>query len=506
MKKNKLALWSFLMAIILLISACSSSGGGGGGNQSNSSGGSSSSGGDAPAEVVMAYLNFGDATDVQLVEDEINKISKEKINVIVDLMPIDIAGWQQQMNLLLAGNEKVDLILTSAFYNYSTQVSRGQLLELDELLEQYGQGIKDTMPEAIYNGTRINGKIYGIPSIRDYGADYGMVMRKDLVDKYNIDLSKVKTWADLTEVFKVIKENEPGMAALAPTTQSYQPSRAMYMPLIDPLGDSLGVILIDDQEIKVQNLFELDLYREAISLVRQWYEAGYVYTDAATTQETSANLVKAGTAFGYFNNMKPGYAVQESQLTTYEMTTVSLSDVVIQSTGASSFMISIARNSTDPVAAMKFMNLLYTDADVMNLLANGVEGKHYVKKDNGFIAKPEDVTETGYQFNQWEIGNNFLTYVWEGQDADIWEQTRKFNESGKVSPALGFSFDQTPVKSEVAAVTNVQNQYLVGLESGTLEIEMLDRFIEELKAAGIDRIIEEKQRQLDEWAAANGKK
>jgi len=506
MKKNKLALISLMMALILFITACNSSGGGG--NTSSGSGGnsSSSSGGSAPAEVVMAYLNFGDATDVQLVEDEINKITREKINVVVDLMPIDIAAWQQQTNLLLAGNEKVDLIVSSAFFNYSTQVSRGQLLELDDLLEQYGQDIKGTMPDAIYNGTRINGKIYGIPSIRDFGADYGMVMRKDLVDKYNIDLSKVKQWSDLTEVFKVIKQNEPGMAPLAPTTQTYQPARAMYMPEIDPLGDSLGVILIDDQDMKVVNLYELDLYREKIRLVREWYEAGYIYTDAATTQETSANLVKAGQAFGYFNNMKPGYAVQEGQLTNHEMVTVALSDVVIQSTGASSFMISIARNSTDPVAAMKFMNLLYSDADVMNLLTNGIEGKHYVKKDNGFIAKPEGVTETGYQFNQWEIGNNFLTYVWEGQDADIWEQTKKFNESGKVSPALGFTFDQGPVKSEVAAVTNVQNQYLVGLESGTLEYEMIDKFIEELKAAGIDRIIEEKQRQLDEWAKANGKK
>jgi putative aldouronate transport system substrate-binding protein len=505
MKKNKLALGSLLMAIILLITACSGSGGGGG-SQSGSGGGGSSSDGGKPVEIVMAYLAFTDVSDIQTVEDEINKIAREKINVVVDLMPIDGAAWTQQTNLLLAGNEKIDIILTSSFFNYNSQVSRGQLLELDELLEQYGPEIKNTMPEAIYNGTRINGKIYGIPSVRDFAADYGMVMRKDLVDKYNIDLSKVKTWADLTGVFKVIKENEPGIVPLVPTTQTYQPTRAMYSPEIDPLGDSLGVILIDDQDKKVVNLYELDLYREKLELVKQWYDAGYLSADAATTQEASANVVKAGKAFGYFNNLKPGYAIQESQLTGYEMVSVSLSPAVIQSNSASSFMISIARNSTDPVAAMKFLNLLYTDPDVMNLLANGVEGKHYVKKDNGFIGKPEGVTETGYQFNQWEIGNNFLTLVWEGWDADIWEQTKKFNESGKVSPALGFSFDQTPVKSEVAAVTNVQNQYLVGLESGTLEIEMLDNFINELKAAGIDRIIEEKQRQLDEWAKANGKK
>jgi putative aldouronate transport system substrate-binding protein len=188
------------------------------------------------------------------------------------------------------------------------------------------------------------------------------------------------------------------------------------------------------------------------------------------------------------------------------MVQVSLTDAVVQSSSASSFMLSIARNTTDPVSAMKFINLLYTDADVMNLLANGIEGKHYVIQENGLITRPEGVTETGYQFNQWEIGNNFLTHVWEGQDPDIWEQMKAFNASGIVSPALGFTFDQSPVKSEVAAVTNVIDQYKIGLESGTLEIEYLDRFIRELKDAGIDRIIAEKQKQLDDWAAANGKK
>jgi len=501
MKNRKMTIMSLLLAVILILAAC-----GGGGSQSNSGGASGSSSGDGPALVTMAYLVFTDVTDIDLVEEEINKISREKINVEVDLMPLDAAAWQQQVNLLLAGNEKLDIIMSSSLMGYTTQVSRGQLVELDELLEQYGQDIKNTMPEAIYNGTRINGKIYGIPSIRDFAQDYGMVMRKDLVDKYNIDLSKVKTWADLTEVFKVIKANEPNMAPLVATGQSNQPVAFMIAPVVDALSDGLGVIKMDDPEMKVVNLYELDEYRELLLLVRQWHEAGYTLPDAATTQEAGANLVKAGKGFGYFNNLKPGYAAQESLLTNHEMVQVSLTDAVVQSSSASSFMLSIARNTTDPVSAMKFINLLYTDADVMNLLANGIEGKHYVIQENGLITRPEGVTETGYQFNQWEIGNNFLTHVWEGQDPDIWEQMKAFNASGIVSPALGFTFDQSPVKSEVAAVTNVIDQYKIGLESGTLEIEYLDRFIRELKDAGIDRIIAEKQKQLDDWAAANGKK
>lgn len=42
-----------------------------------------------------------------------------------------------------------------------------------------------------------------------------------------------------------------------------------------------------------------------------------------------------------------------------------------------SWMIS---STTDvPEAAMKFLNLTYTDADVINLLIYGIEGRDYVK-------------------------------------------------------------------------------------------------------------------------------
>jgi len=501
MKTTKKAWVGMTLMLAMLVTACGSNSG----NDGQTSG-ESAEGNEEAVALTMAFLNFGVMDDEQLVEDEINKIALEKINATVDFMPIDIAAWQQQTNLLLAGNEKLDLIMTSSFFNYASQVAKGQLVPLDELLEQYGPDIKNTMDPAIYNGTKVNGQIYGVPSIRDVGADYGMVMRKDLVDKHGIDLSAVKSWADLGDkVFKVIKENEPGVIPLVQSSQTGTVAYQMFTPHIDPLSDRYGVIAIDDQEMKVQNLYEMPVYRDTLKLVREWYEAGYIMQDAATTQESGQSLVKAGKALGYFNNMKPEYEKQETKSTGHEMVGVRLSDVVIQSNGANAFMMSIARNSEEPERAMQFLNLLYTDANIMNLLANGIEGKHYVKNEDGSIRMPDGVTESKYLFNQWEIGNNFLTSVWEGTSLDIWEKTKAFNASAKVSPALGFTFDQSPVKTEVAAVTNVENKYRIGLESGTLDPAQLDQFIAELKSAGIDNIIAEKQKQLDAWAAANGK-
>ena len=41
---------------------------------------------------------------------------------------------------------------------------------------------------------------------------------------------------------------------------------------------------------------------------------------------------------------------------------------------------------------MKFLNLLYTNAEVINLIDWGIEGVHYVKNEDGTIRYPDGVT------------------------------------------------------------------------------------------------------------------
>lgn len=49
-------------------------------------------------------------------------------------------------------------------------------------------------------------------------------------------------------------------------------------------------------------------------------------------------------------------------------------------------------------------------------------------------------------------------------------------------------------------------KYAEALNCGSMDpAGNLEKFNEELEANGIQRIIDEKQRQLDEWLAANGK-
>ncbi|MBS4207998.1 ABC transporter substrate-binding protein [Bacillus sp. FJAT-50079] len=478
------------LAFIVALAGCAS------GGKTASSGGNSSN--EENVELTLAMMFSTNSDDIKLVEGEINKITKEKINATVNLLPIGGAAWQQQTNLMMTGNEKLDLLVTFGGMGYGTQAVKGQIIPLDDLLVSHGQGILDVVPEHMLEATKIKGITYGVPSIKDWATDYGFLMRKDLVEKYNIDLSQVETFEDLGPVFQTIKENEPSMNVIA-NTKLVTPAGRISDHYFDTLGDALGVVAMNGDG-NVENMFENPDYKGSIELVREWFQAGYIIKDAATSDETMENIVKAGKGFGFFSHMKPGYESQQSRLTGYEMVAVRLADAILPTTRATSMMMSIPRNSKYPEKAMELMNLLYTDADIMNLIANGIEGKHYIVKDEGVIAKPEGLIESGYTFGAWQIGNNFLTSPWEENGPDYWEQMKEHNENATLSPVFGFNFDPDPVKTEIAAATNVLNQYRAGLETGTLDPEKsLQEFNGKLKASGLDKIIAEKQKQLDEW-------
>ncbi|WP_054023834.1 ABC transporter substrate-binding protein [Bacillus sp. FJAT-28004] len=496
-----------VMAFVLLLAACSS-----GNNDNNSSPDASpaSSGANAggdnglkPVELTVAFPIFGaEPKDLGLVQDEINKIVKAKINATVKLMPISFGNWNQQMNLMLSGNEKLDLTVTVG--GYSGAVAKGQLLPIDELLASRGSGIAEALGNSYLQAGIINGKTYGVTSVRDLAANQGILFRKDLVDKYNIDVSKIKSLDDLEPVLQLIKDKEPGVTPIAPG--GLGSTFIDILRLGDLLGDGIGILPANDNGLKVVNQYEMPEYAALLKRFRKWYEAGYVLKDAATNQTQTSDLMKAGKLFSNTAGMKPGFAAQEARTSGREYVTVELASPVATTLEVTKTMWVVPKNANDPERSVMFLNLMFSDPQIVNLLDYGIEGKHYVKvagSDNT-IEFPAglDVTNHPYRLNlNWLMGNQFLSYVFKGEDPEIWGKMDAFNKGAIKSKALGFTFNVEPVKNEMTAVSNVINQYKRVLETGTIDPEKnLPIFIDKLRDAGIDKIIVEKQKQLDAWA------
>ncbi|MDI4643534.1 ABC transporter substrate-binding protein [Cohnella hashimotonis] len=489
-KKRGLAL-SIMAGVAMLLSACGDSDS----NESASSHSSGASAGSKPVELVMTYPAFGDVSDLESVQGAINELAAAKIGATVKLVPIGVSNYAQQINLMLAGNEKLDLLYASVWFGMDSQVAKKQLAPLDDLIRQYGSGITDSVDAEFLEAGKVNGKQYGIPSNKAYSLTPSLVMRKDIADKYGITEASVSGIGDIGPLLATIKAKEPSIVPLVSYSLSETPVNQMLYG--DPMGITPGSVPFGSSDLKLQDVYESKDYADRVAIVNKWYEAGYLSKDVATTQESGPSLLKAGKGFAFIRNINDCYSEQLSAGT--EVICAPLNAPYITRNSVASNLMSISQNSKNPEMAMKFLNLLYTDKDIVNLFTNGIEGKHYVKSGDAVIAKPAGQTGTGYDSNQTVVGNNFLSYVWEGTDPNIWTATKERNANAVKSQAMGFSFDMDAVKNEITAVSNVSNQYSLFLETGVSPPEKLQEFVGKLKDAGIEKIIAEKQKQLDEW-------
>lgn len=458
-------------------------------------------------ELTMAFFVFGQPMkDMDLVQAEVNKIAAAKIGATVKLMPVSIGAWTQQANLMLASGEKLDLIVTgTGGSNFAAQVSRNQLLPLDDYLSKVGAGIKAAIAPEFLGAAKVRGKTYAVPTVRDYAAGLGFNMRKSILDKHKIDPKSLKTYADVEKVLRLIKEKEPQLAPLMPGVVGQ--SLVDYLYTWDTLGDRFGVLPETGKTLKVVNLFEHPDYVKAVNTVRGWYQSGLVLKDASTNKDTWVSLVRADKIFAVATTLKPGIDAQTSKEAGETMVTIPM--IAPQSTTSNviNIMWAVPRNSRNPEKAVAFLNLMYSDPAIINLLDWGIEGRHYVKTPAGVLDYPAGVTSdnTGYGLAMgWLFGNQLMSSVWKGDSPTLYKDMEAFNTAAVKSKALGFVFDATPVKTEYAAVTNVYNQYKLGVENGLLDpAEILPAMNQKLRAAGLDKILAEKQKQLDAWVADN---
>ncbi len=291
---------------------------------------------------------------------------------------------------------------------------------------------------------------------------------------------------------------------------STNPNHLMFteqMPFTDLLNDSNGV-LMPGEEKNITNLYASDEYRRLLDYAYQWNQAGYILEDATTTQETTLTYMQNGRTASYFIKGEEGQAEQITTATGVDVDSIKLVQPYINTSDVNGIGFAISATSKHPEAAMKFLNEMYTNPDVVNLLAWGIEGTHYEVQDDGTIDFPEglDAATTTYGLNMdWFFGNQFLTYIWgKGRDTTIYSRLEANNKNAQFSPVMGFSYDSTPVSTEIAALTNVKNQYLPGLACGSLNPETeLPKFLQALEDAGLQKVIDEKQAQLDAWIAEN---
>ena len=501
MKKRILAAM-LTLSMVVSMTACGNSEAGGSKDSAKNNGN-----GDEPYTVTMV-LNGSTQPDEERIEQKINEILEPELNANLDIVVLPWASASQQLQLMLSGDEKIDVFYTQAT-NAVQYMNAGQIIDMSELIDKYGTNIKQIYGEDIAKINQIEGFVYGVPNQIERGSIPAVFMRKDLVEKYNIDTTQIKEPKDLESVFETVKAGEPDMTMLYSINDGDTPVTRLFRG--DNLSDNnyLGVLMDQTNSTKLENFFATDWFKDTTTMLYNWYQKGYISQDAGTNTENWRTVCKAGNLFSLFFAYHPGTPVEFESSTGYEFEIVPFyNEPIINSSSYNGVTFSIAQNSENPEKTMEVLDYIYGSSEIMNLLNWGEQDKDYVIEDadNGIINFPEGITSdnAGYNLNLgWELPNQFIAYKWTGSDPQLWEKMEEFNSSAKSSKAVGFLFDSSNYSSEIAALSNIVKQYSGALYSGSGDPdELIPELLEALDDAGINEVIQAKQEQLDAFLAA----
>ena len=465
------------------------------------------------AEVSYTYPTFAAVPDVQLVQDAINKLMLPRYGVSLKLNPIDFGAYDQKQKLAIAAGDVQDIVYSVPWVNnYYVNVAQGALKPLDSLLKSQAPKTFASMTPQSWNATRVNGKIYGVLNQQPWTRPIGPRVRKDLAQKYGLDLTQINTFQDLTPWLAAVKKGEPGVTPIGYGTISDQgmPYSAALLgyEIVDGVSTDAGIIGVkaDDPNLKVVNIATLPDFRTQIDLARSWYKAGYYPAEPPGDQAT-ANW-RAGK---YGMEISVVHRDSLGQLkATYGMDFVAkgLGKLILTTSGIIATMNNISSTSKHPDASMKALEALNNDVDIYHLICRGIAGTHYVVTDakNAVVGFPSGITPSNDRYNpqtSWMFGNIFNDFYSTEDTVGAWPLSHQDNVSATPSQALGFAFDPTNVKTELAQVQQAQQQYGYPLHFGRVDpASGLDTYLNKLNAAGVDKVIAEIQKQLTAWKAS----
>lgn len=459
------------------------------------------------------YLVCDPQKDQSVVWDEVNKKLQQDIKTTVTIKNIPWADFLQKYQLIFASGEEFDCAFAGNFCNYSTLASKNAFMPLTEdMIKTYAPKTWTDMDPGFLKGSMVGGKIYMVPANQHDVRGSLAAVRGDLVKKYNLTVSNLDEFYNyLTTVAKnekiVAFSNDPD------NTSWYDETYGRYNAIsdINVKGNNVNTF---DENPKVFNMFETDTFLQYALKMRELNQAGVFPKSMLSSKEKSGDMFPAGTVASHLDtwtgvyqiaqkakDANPSWDPQIVDLTNYNNP---LSDLSPSDAG-----LVLNPRTQHPERVLMMLDLLREDQSYQDLTYLGIEGTHWTApSDNTF--KETETGSASFQYNAncpWAWGNSNIMRVDSSVPQNIIDIRSKWLGIKKDSVAVAFKFDDTNVKSEEAAISNVLAKYFNLLIYGYAPDTKgtIAKLNAGLKAAGLEKVQQETQKQLDAFVAQYGK-
>lgn len=462
---------------------------------------------DALTEIVYAFMttnNMPTDAGLKAVEEALTEQTKQ-FGVKMKLMPLSQEEYYTKVNLALSGGVQMDIIQT---FHFDSMVSKGAALDITDLSKEYMAETVEMMGEKVLQSTTFDGKLYGITAYKGYALIPTLYYRADIWAETGKDINDVYdgTFASLSAVWDEVKALHPDMIPFCGQFDDDKLIRDFY----DEYGYSnlLGGngIAFDENEGKFICIYTTDAFAERCKLLKEWNEAGYFIGDPTSHAMDFLTTMTAGNAFSYISAQAGNYGANEaSQTCGYELEALPLCGTVFTTNSIGAMGSFINASTENPEKACQVLNLLMTDEKFINTIIWGIEGEDYVKTSDVNVTYPDglDAFSVPYtnSYASGYVGNQFLQYTFEGTPVDNSDVMLQQNEETPLSGIYGFIPDYTDYSTEIASISNAVEHYRNTLTTGSAQDvdQVLKDFTDALQAAGMDKVLEGVQAQLQSW-------
>ena len=479
---------------------------------------------EGPVELKFMFGGVGEMKDCDMVWEEFNKELQNYLpNVTVDFECLTYSEFAEKWQLISASREAVDVVwMGFPCAPLEKEVEQGSLMQLDELIKEHTTDLTKELPQWVFDLGKVDGKTYFVPCYQMMtNLPGGFMTQQELADKYDFDYETIsKTFMEkegvLTrEDFKPIEDYLEKLKEAGELRKGVAPSFLIAASrMIGRIRTHAGAIaanaLIDQREdsYKVYDaVFDYD-NTEYFEMAADWFKKGYIRKDIMSITDRTADENKENGYVLWKGSCFEGEGERLTEKHGFPILAFPFEKQLYVSAGVPTTNLSVSSTSEHPVEAIKLIELLNTEKGkkLYNMLVYGIEGKHYKKIDDNKIEwleneAPGISSDNNYGYDDWALGNTFNAYQTQF-DTEGWDEYIKNEVNAKAIPSrlIGFSFDMKPVNLEIAQYNAIEKEYEYLIWGTTKDYK---KFIEErnkkFKAAGSDKIVEEAQRQLDEW-------
>jgi putative aldouronate transport system substrate-binding protein len=461
--------------------------------------------------VPLKLYTVGDEPrDMDAVWAVLNTQLRDEIGVEIEPVVIPFSDRLQKYPILLASGEPFDLVFL-AQWNFLSTITDGAYLPLDDLLPEYGPDLLQRIPDLGWRMGTYDGARYVVPKIQTELSTHGMIIREDLRVAYGAP--EPTDYDSALEFLAAVKANEAEMIPYNAYPDDDLP--VWFWQANDLL--SAGISAIDDivkitfsDFSTVVNVTETEAYRDYLSFVRTCYQNGYwsrsVLSNKISSRENFENNRSAALTW---NPITAGQIAQkvESTIPGAEVAYYSYEGDTLVAQEGFKAGYAIYQASRYPEEALTFLNLMHTNEELYRLMWYGIENEHYVLTEDGKIDSPEGVSEGDVGYSATYMIHGMYDEKYHLQSVNEWPEVARINTelmtNAKENILLTFKPRTEPISAEIAAIAAVADEYATPLVWGVVDPdEGLSQLQNALKAAGIDKVIEELQSQLDAFNAA----